>query len=42
MLSGEIYNAGEPELVVARARAKKLCKIYNENEEPAALRELLG
>lgn len=42
MLSSELYNAGDPELVVARARAKKLCKIYNEDEEPAVLRELLG
>jgi maltose O-acetyltransferase len=42
MLLGDLYHAGDPELVTARARAKKLCKIYNEKEEPTVLRELLG
>ena len=42
MLSGDLYNAGSPELVEARSRAKKLCRIYNQKEEPDILKELLG
>ena len=48
MLSGQLYNAGDPELAEKRLRAKELCRRFN--DAPAAdtagreavLRQLLG
>ena len=48
MLSGQLYNAGDPELAAKRLRAKELCRRFN--DAPAAdtagreavLRQLLG
>ena len=42
MLAGELYDAGDPELVAARARAQALLTRYNSTRDPAVLRELLG
>ncbi|MEN8772915.1 MAG: sugar O-acetyltransferase [Akkermansiaceae bacterium] len=42
MLSGHLYNAESAELVEARARTRKLCKVYNQEEKPSVLREILG
>lgn len=48
MLAGEYYNALDPELLVARQRARRLCAELNaggvdgEAERPALLRKLFG
>jgi maltose O-acetyltransferase len=42
MLAGELYNAGDPELVAGRARARELTRAFNANGDLAVLRELLG
>lgn len=48
MLAGELYRANDPELLSARARARRLAKLYNETEEgeearrAALLRDILG
>jgi maltose O-acetyltransferase len=42
MLAGELYHAGDPELVADRARCERLMRQYNANGDEAALRELLG
>ena len=48
MLSGKLYNAGDPSLVQDRQRAKRLCHAYNtappdaQAQRDAILRELLG
>jgi maltose O-acetyltransferase len=43
MLAGELYLATDPELVAARARARKLLRAYNQSteDEPERRRELL-
>ena len=44
MLAGELYNAGDPELVADRRRAKILCHRYNQTPvdlDLVTLRELL-
>jgi len=38
MLAGEVYDAMDPQLVTARRRARKLCKVLNESHD--AEREL--
>lgn len=42
MLAGELYFASDDELVASRARAQRLCKLYNESLERPVLSELLG
>ena len=45
MLTGELYQANDPELVAARQRAKALCHRYNQQPlelDRAVLTELLG
>jgi maltose O-acetyltransferase len=48
MLAGELYNAGDPELVAERRRCSLLCERFNSTSATdreggrAALRELLG
>ncbi|HEX4717994.1 MAG TPA: sugar O-acetyltransferase [Thermoleophilaceae bacterium] len=42
MLAGELYHAGDPELVADRARCEQLMRKYNADGDVAALRELLG
>lgn len=48
MLSGRLYNAGDPELAAARLRAKNLCRQFNDAPPDAfiareeLLRQLLG
>ena len=45
MLSGQLYYAGDPELVAGRRRAKALCFRYNQSAvdlDLATLSELLG
>lgn len=48
MLAGELYNALDPELVAARAKARDLCLALNQSREDAQderrqiLRELFG
>lgn len=40
MLRGEMYNALDPQLCEERARARKLCKIFNDsNEDEGSLRK---
>ena len=41
MLAGELYCAGDPELVEARARCAELMREYNRAGERGVLRELL-
>ena len=42
MLAGELYLASDADLVVERARARKLFRDYNRDPRPEILRELLG
>jgi maltose O-acetyltransferase len=42
MLAGELYLAGDPELVAERARCERLMRAYNADPEETVLRELLG
>lgn len=42
MLAGELYDASDPELVRARERAKARLALYNAEQNPAVLRDLLG
>jgi maltose O-acetyltransferase len=46
MLSGELYRAGDPELVAERGRCRSLLRAFNDEPDEAArnvvLRELLG
>ena len=42
MLAGELYRAGDPQLVAERAHAAGLMRAYNRAGDPAVLRELLG
>jgi maltose O-acetyltransferase len=41
MLAGELYVAGDPELVADRARCERLLRAYNAGDE-SVLRELIG
>jgi maltose O-acetyltransferase len=42
MLAGELYLAGDPELVADRKRCEELMRAYNADGELAVLAELLG
>ncbi|MBM7565995.1 maltose acetyltransferase domain-containing protein [Paenibacillus sacheonensis] len=44
MISGELYNAGDPELVQERLRARRISRLFNESleTEDERRRELLG
>ncbi len=42
MLAGELYDAGDQELVAARARAQALLARYNSSRDAAILRDLFG
>lgn len=42
MLAGELYFAGDPELVALRQNAKNLFRKFERETDPAILRELLG
>jgi maltose O-acetyltransferase len=42
MLAGELYLAGDPELVAERARADELLRLFNRDHDQAVLRALLG
>src|SRR5215208_217090 len=42
MLAGEIYTAGDADLVRDRARARELARRFNADGDMAILRELLG
>jgi maltose O-acetyltransferase len=42
MLAGELYLAGDPELVEERARCEQLTRDYNASGSADVLRELLG
>jgi maltose O-acetyltransferase len=42
MLSGELYDASDPELVAGRRRARDLLVLYNADPQPNLLRELFG
>jgi maltose O-acetyltransferase len=42
MLAGEMYLAGDPELVAERARCEQLMRAYNAEGDEAVLRELIG
>ena len=42
MLAGELYYAGDPELVEERARCERLMRDYNERGDIGVLRELIG
>jgi len=42
MLAGEMYQAGDHQLVAERARAQRICRLYNESPDRALLSELLG
>ena len=42
MIAGELYLAGDPELVADRARCERLQRAYNDTGDESVLRELLG
>jgi maltose O-acetyltransferase len=42
MLAGELYHAGDPELVADRERCERLMREYNARGDSAVLRDLLG
>ena len=42
MLAGELYDASDPELVVARERARGLLQRYNSGSDAAVLNTLFG
>lgn len=42
MLSGQPYLASDQTLVAERARAQRLCKLYNDDPDRTILAELLG
>jgi maltose O-acetyltransferase len=42
MLAGDMYLAGDPELVAERARCEQLLREYNGAGDEAVLRELIG
>jgi maltose O-acetyltransferase len=42
MLSGELYDAGDPELVAARARARQLLREYNAAADTSVLGQLFA
>lgn len=42
MQQGSLYDASDPELAQARARAQKMCHHYNEKPDRSILKELLG
>jgi maltose O-acetyltransferase len=42
MLAGELYHAGDAELVADRRRCERLMREYNADGDEAVLRELLG
>lgn len=42
MLAGELYHAGDPELVEGRKRAQTLCARFHESKDRSLLSELLG
>ena len=48
MLAGDLYVAGDPELVAMRQRARRLTRLYNQTTEeddsrrPRSWRELFG
>ena len=42
MLAGEMYLAGDPELVSERERCERLMRAYNADGDEAVLRQLIG
>jgi maltose O-acetyltransferase len=42
MIAGELYVAGDPELVADRARCEEVLRAYNATGDEAVLHELLG